>query len=187
VQKGTQFVFATHLHELMTIPEIVRLPTVVPYHLTVVADPRGIQRLVYDRQLKRGAGSPMYGLEVCRGLDMDVAFLERAMAFRKRLEGGGSTDAVSRYNARLPVQVCQVCGGKRALETHHIVPQQAADARGFIRTGVHKNHVGNLVVLCGDCHDKHHAGEQIIRGWVHTSVGRMLDVDVEDSDIVEED
>jgi DNA mismatch repair protein MutS len=171
VDKQTQFVFATHLHELMEMPELQTLSSVVPYHLTVHAMGN---KLVYDRALRPGAGSPMYGLEVCRGLDMDPEFLRRAIEIRKRLEDPVRMDKVSRYNAGVPVHVCHVCGAKEGLETHHIVPQAMADTKGFVGTGKHKNHVGNLTVLCESCHSKHHAGALQIDGWKDTTGGRLL-------------
>jgi DNA mismatch repair protein MutS len=178
VERRAQFIFATHLHELMNMSEIKELSeagSVRPYHLTVMSGGAG-GKLVYDRQLRPGSGSPMYGLEVCRGLDMDAGFLEKAMAFRKRLEGVVNVEKTSRYNAAVPVQVCNVCGSKHDLETHHIVPQAAADKKGRVGRGRGKNDVGNLVILCDTCHDKHHAGSITIRGWMDTSEGRMLDV-----------
>lgn len=174
VERGAHFLFATHLHELVTIPEVSALTSVKPYHLSVKPDPRGF--LVYDRCLRAGAGSSIYGLEVCRGLDMDAEFLERAFALRARLEGLPSLTKTSRYNAAVPVQVCHVCGAKEALEVHHIRPQAEADGRGRVGPGQHKNDVGNLAVLCGSCHDQHHAGKITIRGWVTTSAGRILDI-----------
>ena len=176
VGRGAQFIFATHLHELMTMPELKGAlgGPVRPYHLTVVPDPRG--RLVYDRQLKAGSGSPIYGLEVCRGLDMDAEFLEAAMAIRRRLDGAPNLAKVSRYNAAVPVQVCGVCGAKGALETHHIRPQAEADAAGRVAPGRHKNEAGNLVVLCESCHDRHHRGELTIHGWRMTTEGAVLDL-----------
>jgi DNA mismatch repair protein MutS len=174
VAKQTQFVFATHLHELTEMSEVAELQTVRPYHLTVVSDPRAGGKLVYDRKLKEGPGSPMYGLEVCRGLDMDADFLRRAVDIRKRLEGANAIGKVSRYNAAVSVQVCNICGSKHGLETHHIKPQASADSRGYVAQGLHKNDVGNLVVLCESCHDRHHSGELTIRGWIQTSGGRQL-------------
>jgi DNA mismatch repair protein MutS len=174
VAKKTQFVFATHLHEMMDMAEVAELQAVRPYHLTVVSDPRAGGKLIYDRKLKAGAGSPMYGLEVCRGLDMDAEFLRRAVDIRRRLENGSEMGKASRYNAAVPVQACNVCGANKGLETHHIRPQAEADARGFVAQGAHKNDVGNLVVLCESCHDRHHRGELTIRGWIQTSEGRQL-------------
>jgi DNA mismatch repair protein MutS len=181
VGKGAQFVFATHLHELMTMPELaapLATGAVRAYHLSVVPDMRG--RLIYDRKLKEGSGSPIYGLEVCRGLDMDAGFLEAAMGIRRRLEGARGFAATSRYNAAIPVQACSVCGKTQGtLETHHIRPQAAADAKGRVEPGRHKNEAGNLVVLCESCHDAHHRGDLEIRGWVATTEGRVLDLSVQ--------
>jgi DNA mismatch repair protein MutS len=174
VEKKTQFLFATHLHELMDMSEIKELSTVKPYHLTVQADTRPGGKLIYDRQLKRGSGSPMYGLEVCRGLDMDSGFLAKAIQIRKQLENTPSIQKVSRYNAAVPIQMCNVCGAKEGLETHHIVPQAEANQAGFVDVGKHKNDVGNLVILCDSCHSKHHSGALQIGGWIQTSAGKEL-------------
>ncbi len=175
VEKCTQFVFATHLHELMEMSEITALRTVKAYHLTVKADSRPGGKLIYDRQLKAGSGSAMYGLEVCRGLDMDVGFLAKAIQIRKQLENAPSLEKMSRYNAHVPVQACSVCGAQDGLETHHIVPQAEADKAGFVDVGKHKNDVGNLAVLCESCHSKHHSGVLQIRGWIQTTAGKRLD------------
>lgn len=175
VEKNTQFLFATHLHELMEMSEIKELPTVHAYHLTVQADSRPGGKLKYDRQLKRGSGSPMYGLEVCRGLDMDAGFLAKAIQIRKSLEQLPEMHKTSRYNAAVSVQVCNVCGSNKELETHHIVPQQQADVHGFVDVGKHKNDMGNLVILCESCHTRHHTGQLTIKGWIQTTNGRELE------------
>lgn len=175
-EKRTQFVFATHLHELMEMSEIAELPLVKAFHLTVQADVRPGGKLIYDRQLKPGSGSAMYGLEVCRGLDMDTGFLTKAIQIRKRLETIPSMSKVSRYNAAVPIQACSICEAKDGLETHHIVPQAEANQAGFVDVGKHKNDVGNLVILCESCHFKHHSGTLIIHGWVQTTGGRKLDI-----------
>ena len=116
----------------------------------------------------------MYGLEVCRGLDMDREFLATAFEFRKRLFSEDGAPRASRYNAAVIVRTCEVCGSHEALETHHIIPQAAADARGYVSLGKSKHAAENLVVLCGACHDKHHAGLLEIKGWSETTTGRKL-------------
>jgi DNA mismatch repair protein MutS len=177
VEKGAHFLFATHLHELLEMSEIADLKAVVkPYHLSVQAPPPGEHALIYDRMLRPGRGPAIYGLEVCRGLDMDAVFLEKAAELRRTWEKGVDLTKVSRYNAAVSVQVCDVCGAKEALETHHIRPQASADAAGFVAAGQHKNDKGNLTVLCESCHDKHHSGALEIRGWQATSAGRKLDL-----------
>jgi DNA mismatch repair protein MutS len=171
VEKGAQFIFATHLHELLDLPELRALSHVVKsYHLTVRSD-LTTGCLVYDRKLHEGAGSALYGLEVCRGLDMDAGFLAKAYAVRKRLEG---TVRESRYNAEVIVVACMVCGSKKGLETHHIIPQKDATEHKLVHTGVQLHRDSNLVTLCSTCHDRHHGGLIHISGWVDTTKGRQL-------------
>ena len=175
VKRRAQFLFATHLHELMELPDLAGAADVRPYHLTVRSD-ASRHVLLYDRILRPGCGSPMYGLEVCRGLDMDREFLVAAFAIRKQWFTEEGKVRTSRYNAGVVVDACQICGSKDALETHHIVPQAAADAEGRIAPGIHKNAKFNLAVLCDTCHDKHHRGLLEIQGWTATTEGRVLAV-----------
>jgi DNA mismatch repair protein MutS len=161
VQRRAKFVFATHLHELAALPDIAGLKGVRPFHLKVHYD-AATDVLVYDRTLAPGSGSAMYGLEVCRALDLPINFLDRAMAIRKGLSGATAHRSI--YSASAVVDVCAVCGSTDRLETHHIVPQ----AEG----GTH--HPGNLVCLCATCHDDHHGGRIDIHGWEETSAGRRL-------------
>jgi 5-methylcytosine-specific restriction endonuclease McrA len=117
----------------------------------------------------------MYGLEVCRGLDMDPEFLAMAIALRKSMFTNDGKAHPSRYNATLTVSKCEVCGSQTDLETHHIITQAtAATNGGTIAPGKHKNTKENLVVLCDSCHKRHHNGVLIIKGWVDTSEGRKL-------------
>jgi DNA mismatch repair protein MutS len=164
-KRGVHFFFATHLHELS---EVLTFSVVKPYHLSVRAQG---STLVYDRILKEGAGSAMYGLEVCRGLDMDPEFL--LLAFQLRERRTGSVMKASRYNAAVTVSTCSLCGEKEKLETHHIVPQQEF-RESKTDVGTSKNRVSNLAVLCAACHDKHHAGSLVVGSWVQTTEGRML-------------
>ena len=174
VKRGAHFLFATHLHELSDIPEIVGNPSVQSYHLSVSSDPT-TGALIYDRALRAGCGSPMYGLEVCRGLDMDAEFLSLATALRKRMFTADGKAHASKYNPTVVVSRCTVCGvANNGLEVHHIIPQAAADATGRIAPGQHKNTKANLVVLCEECHNKHHSGLLEIQGWCSTSEGLKL-------------
>lgn len=178
MKRNVQFMFATHLHELSEIPEL-RTAQCAFYHLSVRSDSAS-RRLVYDRILKPGCGSPMYGLEVCRGLDMDSEFLTSAFNIRKHMfdvEGA----RLSRYNAAVVVDACAVCGAGESLETHHIIPQAVAAAQssvGYVKPGVHKNTASNLVPLCDTCHKAHHNGLLEIKGWKDTSFGRKLEFEM---------
>ena len=171
--RSTNFFFATHLHELADIPEIGKDPNVVAYHLTVHPDIEN-GALIYDRKLRIGCGSAMYGLEVCRGLDMDADFLKRAIDFRKRYFGEDGKPHVSTYNTRVVIQSCEVCRSTDKLETHHIIQQSEADSQNRISPGKHKNARENLVCLCDACHKKHHRGLLEIHGWIQTTDGRKL-------------
>lgn len=177
--RGTKFVFATHLHELTRVlagshtsyavsGELASLPTIAGLsgvraaHLKVHYD-AGTDRLIYDRTLAAGSGSALYGLEVCRALDLPTDYLARAMSLRKSLEGAAVPTA-SVYSAAAVVERCEVCSAVSGLEMHHIRHQ--ADGGG--------NEPSNLVCLCTGCHDDHHAGRLVIEHWEDTSVGRQL-------------
>jgi DNA mismatch repair protein MutS len=177
---GTKFIFATHLHELTSVlkntclqaalPDIASLSTVKAVHLKVTYD-AATDRLIYDRALAPGSGSALYGLEVCRALDLPPAYLERATVLRKTL-AGWTAPSVSTYSAATVVDACAVCGSGHRLETHHIRPQ--VDAVAAEAEGVDLDAAGNLVCLCDSCHDDHHAGRLEITGWQDTSTGRRL-------------
>jgi DNA mismatch repair protein MutS len=118
--------------------------------------------LVYDRKLKDGAGNRMYGLEVCKSLYLDTAFLEMAYGFRNRYFDGQSELASAKtsvYNSKKVRGMCEMCKEVMGEETHHLAPQKAADSCGFIGT-FHKNHPANLSSLCSRCHDKIHMVEE---------------------------
>jgi DNA mismatch repair protein MutS len=168
--RGTKFVFATHLHELASMPDIAGHSGVRAVHLRVHYD-AAADRLVYDRALAAGAGSALYGLEVCRALDLPVDYLARATVLRQALEGVGAA-TTSAYSTGAVVDRCAICGSHAGLETHHIRPQAeaaAAAVEGFAMHGP-----GNLVCLCAGCHDDHHGGRLRIQGWQETSAGRRL-------------
>lgn len=172
------FVFATHLHSLSELPEIKSIPNVSIWHLHVERDPL-TGRLIYTRTLQRGPGSSIYGLEVCRSMDMPDEFMDIAERYRKRIMGETAPWDVTRshFNSRVRMEKCGVCGAD-AKEAHHIIPQKAADKHGTVlRQGmrIHKNTESNIVPLCEKCHDEHHAGKISIKGWISTSEGRMLD------------
>lgn len=178
--RGAAFMFATHLHELPDIPEVaarVASGEIEMAHLHVEVATDGT--LVYDRRLRPGRGTGLYGVEVCKGLGMPDAFLGLADRIRRRLQQ--VPDAVvaptaSRYNGSVYVDRCGVCGAP-ASETHHIRYQKDADTDGFVAPGLHKDAAGNLVPLCESCHTREHRGKIHIRGYVETSMGRVLAVE----------
>lgn len=169
--RDSKFVFATHLHELAALPDIRALAHVKAVHLKVHYDEMA-DRLVYDRTLAQGSGSSLYGLEVCRALDLPAGYLDRATSLRKTLSGWQAPH-VSSYSPDAVVESCAVCGASSSLEMHHIVPQ-AAFSDKKVKTQAIKDAASNLACLCAKCHDEHHAGRLVISGWVETSAGRQL-------------
>jgi DNA mismatch repair protein MutS len=157
--RGTKFVFATHLHELAAL---IPVDSVKALHLKVHYDATTDQ-LIYDRRLEPGAGSALYGLEVCRALDLPADYLERATVIRKQLAGWVAPHR-SAYSAETVIDRCAVCAGTDRLETHHIQHQATGG----------DNKAANLVCLCAKCHDDHHGGRLVINGWEDTGTGRRL-------------
>ena len=164
--KGVSFIFATHLHELTKnniIPSNVNI-----FHLDVYYDKQN-DMLIYNRKLCIGQGSELYGLEVCKSLDMNVEFLKIAEQVRNKLI---KSPRKSKYNSKLIVNKCIICK-QSADEVHHILEQQLSDMCGFIGR-IHKNKLSNLVALCKSCHDKVHHNELNLQGYKMTSRGLQL-------------
>lgn len=175
VAKNTTFVFATHLHDLSKMSRIIESPAISLCHMHVECESGGT--LVYDRRLRPGVGTGVYGLEVCRGLDLPAEFLRTAHEIRCELSGQSAKlvdPRQSRYNAGVLMDTCKLCGAHRPSETHHIAPQMNADAAGFI-DHYHKNQAFNLIPVCETCHDAIHAGRIHVNGFKDTSAGLKLE------------
>ena len=117
-------------------------------------------RIIYDRIIKDGQGSKIYGIEVCKALDMPIEFMKLAESIRKEVENINADilkKKKSRYNKKVIIDKCKICNNN-AEETHHIVYQENADKDGYINN-FHKNSKHNLVPLCKDCHKKEHNGK----------------------------
>jgi DNA mismatch repair protein MutS len=159
---SSNFIFATHLHQLAEIDEITSLKNVKLYHLKVsgISD----NSLIFDRKLMPGNGDPIYGIEICKLLGLDEKFVEKAMGVRRSLLGVHTNildTKRSRYNKNVFMDDCVICKyrgikpPKKATETHHLNPQKNADNDGKIKSqGIkfHKNIEHNLIPLCGECH-----------------------------------
>jgi len=170
----TNFIFATHLHQLMTLDEINILKNVVAKHLEVYFDG---EKLIYNRKLQDGNGSSVYGLEFAKSLYMDEEFLDIANKIRKKITNDYddlellTKKKTSKYNKDLIVTTCAICG-KIAQETHHIVEKSKAKD-GFIGS-FHKDHKYNLIPLCKKHHNLVHQGKLIIKGFITTDRGIEL-------------
>jgi len=174
--KQTSFIFATHLFEVSTLDLIRSIPTISVHHMSVSFDTNR-KVLVYDRKVKPGPGNTLYGLEVCRSLELDAAFLVQAQSVRQSyLDEHVLPDKRSRYSSHLIMNECSVCH-KQAVETHHIKEQHTADERGFLPDDHrHKHHPSNLMNVCSECHDRIHAEQVKVDGYKMTSRGVVLTV-----------
>ncbi len=171
------FIFATHLHQLPQLEEIEQLKNIICLHLSVMYEDKE-DKLIFDRKLKYGSGSSIYGLEFAKSLHIDKEFLDTANAIRKRITDDYNTierlsqKKSSKYNKDLYVTSCAICGAK-VDEIHHIQEQQNADNQGFIGH-INKNHKFNLIPLCKKHHKLVHDGKININGFVTTSKGLEL-------------
>ena len=160
--RSSSFIFATHFHEIIQMEEVRNKPRMALKHMTVAYDKQR-DKLVYDRKLRNGPGESMYGLEVCKALHLPHDFLKLAHSIRTKY--AAATQSVldykpSRYNAKKLRGMCELCQQRISSEVHHLQHQQAADPDGFIdgASGAyfHKNHAGNLMAVCEECHLRLH-------------------------------
>jgi len=184
VENNSSFIFATHLHDLPKIKVIENLSankTIRLAHMHIEVDENG--KLIFDRKLRDGSGNSLYGLEVCKGLDMPKDFLKYAHEIRCDIQGTSSLlhdDKQSRYNANVFMGECAICK-KTPSETHHIHEQYKSNANGFIEElGFHKNKEFNLLPVCEECHQNIHNGQLQIKGYKQTSEGIILEVKTEE-------
>jgi DNA mismatch repair protein MutS len=157
----SSFIFATHLHEIVDYEEITNLSTIALKHMEVIYD-KETDTLVYDRKLRDGPGNNMYGLEVCKSLNLPKDFLDNAYEIRMKYnpESGSILSLKSSsYNSKKIVNICERCKKKQGKEVHHLNYQKDADDNGIILandTIFHKNDLGNLMTLCESCHNDIH-------------------------------
>ncbi len=173
-QRNCSFIFATHLHELSNIPEIKELSNVEICHLNVIYDEK-TNKLIYDRKLKAGPGNTLYGLEVCKSLDLNQEFLRKANIIRQQLLNIPTNIVENRtsiYNTKVIVNECGICN-KVADDVHHIKFQNQSNENKIIEHH-HMNAKFNLVPLCKSCHNNVHSNKLNIKGYIQTSNGIEL-------------
>jgi len=153
---GSSHVFASHLHSLCGMDRIKEIAGkgLRITHMSVKYDQER-DLLIYERKLIDGPGEKLYGLEVCKAMDLPRGFLELANTIRReRAEGCTNLLGLkrSRYNAKVLRDNCAKCGAA-SVDIHHCQPQARADENGFIGH-FHKNHPANQMPLCRKCHDE---------------------------------
>jgi DNA mismatch repair protein MutS len=174
----SSFIFATHLHEIVNYEEITGLDKVKLKHMEVVYD-KERDTLIYDRKMKDGPGNSMYGLEVCKSLNLPQDFLENAYEIRMKYHPESRSILslkTSTYNSKKVVNLCEKCNKNPGKEVHHLQYQKTANDVGMIISEdsiFHKNNLANLMTLCESCHDEIHKKDKKLKR-VKTSKGEIL-------------
>lgn len=178
IEKKSSFIFTSHLHELTSIsllkPKIDNELRVFHMHIDIIDD-----KIIYERKLKEGQGSNIYGIDVCKSLDLPLSFMKNAEMIKKELQGINNTiinTKNSNYNSNIYLDICEVCKVNKGKETHHINYQIASDKNGKF-DNFDKNIKHNLICICEDCHKKEHSGDIGIIGYKQTSKGIKLEID----------
>jgi DNA mismatch repair protein MutS len=175
------FIFTSHLHELTSVPQILKLQEqnlIDICHLHVEVNPE-TKKLVYDRKLRKGQGLSVYGIEVCKALNLNQDFINLANDIRLNYSNT-NCPKISRYNSKMIIDKCAVCK-QPATEVHHIKQQKDADEYGYIED-IHKNRLSNLISLCESCHTDVHNKTLYIEGYQLSSNGIELIVNKESNE-----
>jgi len=178
-QKQSKFIFTTHLQDVAKLDMIKACKKIRVCHLSVnIQD----DEIIFERKLKEGPCSELYGLEVAQALGLEKNLIEVAFNIRDCLVNRKSeivSAKKSRYNKKKIVDMCEICSyapvkkTDMPLDTHHIQFQCEADSDNFIGS-YHKNSSFNLVVLCKKCHQEVHSGVITIQGYTQTTSGTKL-------------
>ena len=167
------FIFTSHLHQLMDVQLVREINSLKIYHLKIKYDAVN-DLLIYERKLEEGSGPAIYGLEVCKSLDLGDEFISLARKVQMDIKDVSQTlvnDKSSNYNSKILMDKCLVCL-KQSEHTHHIKEQNTA-SNGIIDHH-HKNITHNLVPLCESCHHKVHNENLRIYGYIQTNTGIKL-------------
>jgi len=158
-ERQSSFIFATHFHELQNMKELKDLQEIQCKHLKVKFDYEK-QHLYYDRKLHDGQGESIYGLEVCKSLQLPNDFIDRCYDIRNDYINNKNNILLmktSKYNKDKLKHMCEFCNKSLATEIHHLKYQKDANKNEYIENSFHKNHGGNLASICENCH--HHIHE----------------------------
>ena len=161
-EKNSTFLFATHFHEITKYEEIKNLTRLKMLHMAVHYN-KETNVLMYDRKLREGPGESMYGLEVCKSLNLPEAFLQRAHDIRMKYcpeKQNILSLSPTHFNAKKLVGNCEICKTQKASEVHHLQHQKNANATNAYINTFHKNHVANLLNICEGCHLKIHKSKE---------------------------
>ena len=174
IEKKTNFIFTSHIHEIMEIPYIKNNDLLKIQHIKITIDNN---KIIFNRKLSDNSGPKIYGLEIAKTLNFPNVFIKDAFNLRnsydiqllQKNDVNILSTKKSRYNSNLFVDSCYICNCsiQNHLEVHHINEQKNADDIGFINH-FHKNKKFNLIVLCNKCHDNIHDNK--FNNQIHTNL-----------------
>lgn len=179
LEKKCKFIIATHLQELVDLNFIKKKCLSSDLKICHLSITQNGNEFVFDRKLKEGPFHSLYGLEICKSLNLSESFLDFAYNIRNNLLKTKSSISLkkSKYNSSVFYNNhCQVCNDNNKhtkFHIHHILEQELADSNGYIGL-IHKNDKFNLVTLCESCHKKVHNKEIEIYGYTLTNNGLKL-------------
>lgn len=178
IDTNSKFFFTSHLHDIPKVKCIKDSNTQIN-HLSILITENN--NIIFERKLKDGSGSDLYGLEVGKSILQDKDFIDKAFEIRNELMNNKNkimSTKKSKYNSKKIINKCEICNNTEQLETHHIIFQCTADSKGNIKVGnskMHKNNISNLCTLCKKCHDDVTYNRLIIHGYKDTLTGKYLD------------
>jgi len=181
-KRNNIFTFSTHLHQLIDLPIIEKINNLQHLHLSIKYEEK-TNTLIYDRKLKLGNGSSVYGLEFAKSINMDKEFLSLANKIRREITNTEDELEMliekkgSKYNKNIIFGKCQLCNEK-AVDIHHIKEKHTATSYKRIEY-YSMNNKNNLVQLCKNHHQKLHDYMKKSPGlnflqYIETSDGKKL-------------
>ena len=180
--KQSNFITASHLHQIVNSDVYKQLKNVKSYHIHISYDEE-TNIIKYDRILREGSGDNFYGLLVAKNLIDDQEFVQLSTEIKTDVLS--IKKETSKYNTKIIKSECQICkltisskANVTSLETHHIVFQKDADENGVINSNgmKHIHNASNLMVVCQKCHDDIDRGNIVVTRKIETSKGEELDI-----------
>lgn len=151
-KENSSFVFATHFHCIQHFEELKKMEHIQKKHLSVQYN-HEMKTLIYNRKLSDGPGASIYGLEVCKSLNLPNEFIERAYEIRNKYDDHQHNILdfkPSKYNKDKLRGLCEFCNESISEEIHHLKYQ-----KDFKDNQLHNK--ANLSGICKSCHDKIHS------------------------------
>jgi DNA mismatch repair protein MutS len=179
IDNKTKFFFTSHLHGIPKIKEITELTQNNKLQIKHLSVSTKNNNIIFERILKDGPGSELYGIEVAQTILDDPEFIDIAFSIRNDLLKNKTTVLSTKksvYNKKKIINKCEICDSTTKLETHHISEQKNADQDGFIlNKHFHKNEKFNLTTLCHNCHLQVTLGKIKVYGYKSSTNGTFLD------------